>query len=125
MKVVLDASAILALVKREAGWSTVEAHIAEAVVSPVTLAECLGKAGLQGMNPADVHGDLLRTGLSMTQLGAEDVTIVATLWELARKNVSLADRFCLALGLRLRAPILTADRRWRDLGLPVELRFIR
>ncbi|MCW5758623.1 MAG: hypothetical protein KIS90_02485, partial [Phenylobacterium sp.] len=102
MKVVLDASAILALVKREVGWSMVEDHIAEAVVSPVTLAECLGKAALQGMNPGDVHGDLLRTGLSMTHLIAEDVTIVASLWQLARKNVSLADRFCLALGLRLR-----------------------
>lgn len=125
MTVVIDTSAVLALVKREPGWVVVEAQIGDAIMSPVCLAECLGKAALQGLDPTLIHEELLASGLTMQSLDASDVSGVVELWALARKNVSLADRFCLALGLRLSAPILTADRPWRDLGLPVELRYIR
>lgn len=42
-----------------------------------------------------------------------------------RAGLSLGDRFCLALGRRLRAPVLTADRQWAliadDVGVKVEL----
>lgn len=40
-------------------------------------------------------------------------------------GLSLGDRACLALGMSLKVPILTADRRWGDLKLRVTLRFIR
>jgi ribonuclease VapC len=45
--------------------------------------------------------------------------------ETRRTGVSLGDRFCLALARELSLPALTADRRWKDLGLGVEIQLIR
>lgn len=42
-----------------------------------------------------------------------------------RKNVSFADRACLALAIETRLPVLTTDRVWAELGLDVEIRLIR
>jgi PIN domain nuclease of toxin-antitoxin system len=42
-----------------------------------------------------------------------------------RTDVSLGDRFCLALAEELGLPALTADRRWKDLHLSIEIRLIR
>jgi PIN domain nuclease of toxin-antitoxin system len=42
-----------------------------------------------------------------------------------RAGLSLGDRFCLALGRRLRAPIMTAHRQWAliadEVGVKVEM----
>ena len=40
-------------------------------------------------------------------------------------GLSLGDRACLALGLKLGAPILTADRAWVELDLDLEILQIR
>ena len=40
-------------------------------------------------------------------------------------GLSLGDRACLALALRLRLPVLTADRSWTTLNLPVTVTAIR
>ena len=40
-------------------------------------------------------------------------------------GLSLGDRACLALGLYLKLPILTADKLWSNLNLAVEIRLIR
>jgi PIN domain nuclease of toxin-antitoxin system len=42
-----------------------------------------------------------------------------------RKGVSLGDRFCLALALELKLPVMTADRRWAELDIGVDVRLIR
>ena len=42
-----------------------------------------------------------------------------------RAGLSLGDRACLALGAQLGVPVLTTDRSWESLGLPVEVRVIR
>jgi len=43
----------------------------------------------------------------------------------SRLGVSLADRAALALALTRGLPILTADRAWRSLRLPVTIEVIR
>lgn len=40
-------------------------------------------------------------------------------------GMSVGDRLCIALALREGASVLTADRRWRLAGLPVEVVSIR
>ncbi len=41
------------------------------------------------------------------------------------RGISLADRFCIAFAMLRQCPLLTADRPWKDLGLPVDLRMLR
>ncbi len=50
----------------------------------------------------------------------------ARLREITRKaGLSLGDRICLALGEQLDLPVLTADRAWAGLGLPLQVHVIR
>jgi PIN domain nuclease of toxin-antitoxin system len=39
--------------------------------------------------------------------------------------LSLADRACLSQGLRLNLPVLTCDRAWAGLALPLEIQLLR
>lgn len=125
LSLVVDTSALMALVRDEPGADVVESAIGNATASAVIFAECLGKLALLGYDPVGVERRLLKGGLLIAPVDGASVGGVVSLYALARKNVSLADRFCLALGLERNWPIMTADRPWADLGLPVELRFIR
>ena len=40
-------------------------------------------------------------------------------------GMSLVDRACLSLGLRLNLPVLTCDRAWSGLALPLENQLLR
>jgi len=44
---------------------------------------------------------------------------------LSRRKVSFADRVCLGLGLDRQLPVLTGDRAWANLGLPLQIELIR
>ncbi|MDQ3582536.1 MAG: hypothetical protein M3495_13440 [Pseudomonadota bacterium] len=39
-------------------------------------------------------------------------------------GLSLSDRACLALGVRLGLPVLTTDREWQKLALSVQVRAV-
>jgi PIN domain nuclease of toxin-antitoxin system len=125
VSVIFDSSALLALIKQERGADVVAQALSDGVVSPVTFAETLSKAALLGHDPAAAEERLLRAGLTVAVLSLDDLRAVIRLHPFARRDVSLADRFGLALAMERKLPILTADRPWRDLGLPVELRYIR
>lgn len=52
--------------------------------------------------------------------------VAADLWPIAKgKSVSLADRACIALAIDKEATLVTADRGWAELGLSIDLAFIR
>lgn len=125
MTVVIDSSALLALIKKEPGYDRVQDAIDEAVVSPVILAECLGKAARYGLDPVSTEELLLAAGLRLSTVEISDIRLVAQLHARPDRNISLADRFCLALAMRLSLPLVTGDRPWAALSLPIELRFIR
>jgi ribonuclease VapC len=39
--------------------------------------------------------------------------------------LSLADRACLSLALRLNLPVITCDRGWAELALPLRIQLVR
>jgi PIN domain nuclease of toxin-antitoxin system len=123
--VVIDSSALLALIKREPGFERVYDVIDDAVASPVILAETLGKAARFGRDTDATEAMLMGAGLRLSDVDINDIRLVARLHARPGVSISLADRFCLALAMRLSLPVVTADRPWAGLGLPIELRFIR
>lgn len=125
MSVVIDTSALMALIKDEPGAEAVERSLPGALASPVIFAECLSKLANQGYDAEAARDDFLISGLEVPDFTVSDVAGVKALHALASRGVSLADRFCLALALDRRLPVLTADRPWADLGLPIEIRLIR
>lgn len=121
---VLDASAVLAWLQAEAGAEVVDPLFSDAAISAANWSEVLQKAHQKGRS-ADEAADLLKAlGLEVVPLGEEDAAQAAALWRHA-PGLSLADRCCLALGLRYRAPVVTADASWQDLSIGVVVLMIR
>jgi ribonuclease VapC len=129
---VLDASALLAYLREEPGAAVVADAIAEgAAISTVNLAEVLSRVADRGGDPVQLCEELVARGLLEGAIAIEpfltaDVTEVARLRLATRgEGLSLGDRACLALALRLEVPAFTADTAWQDLRTGVELRQIR
>ena len=125
MTVVVDSSALMALVLGEPGADEVAEVLPDALVSTVIYVECLSKLAGRGRDVDLISAQFQASGLQVIDVGLENAARVVSLHALARQNVSLADRFCLALALDRDLPVVTADRPWAKLGLPLELRFIR
>jgi ribonuclease VapC len=115
--VVLDASAILALLKGERGASKVAGVIADASVCAVNQAEVISHYVHLSAPLEDIQAML--GALPYIVVPAND----ALAWEAgglrsvtASAGLSLGDRFCLALAKQLGAPAYTADKVWKDIA---------
>lgn len=129
-RAVLDASALLAYLQDEPGSEYVEKVLDHAAISTVNLAEVLTIAlHRRGQSPSVLRPQLLALGIQPFDFTAQDSVEVAQLWvRTRRQGLSLGDRACLALGKRLGAKVLSAERQadWRRLGLKdVEIETIR
>jgi PIN domain nuclease of toxin-antitoxin system len=125
-KVVLDASAILALLNAEPGSRVVEESLAEAAVSTVNLSEVIAKLSERGMPEAAIRVALEGLGLEVHPFDAVAAFSAGRLRPATRAlGLSMGDRACLALGLSLAAPVLTADGSWKKLKVGVKVRLIR
>ena len=125
-KVVLDASAILALLQRENGADIVEQHLAGAIVSAVNMAEVAAKLTDKGMSDIDVRSVLASLGLEAVDFDIEMAHATANLRASTReKGLSLGDRACLTLAILRNLPTLTADKVWSELDVGVDVRLIR
>ena len=125
MTVVIDTSALMAFIKHEPGGDGVAAQLGDGIVSPVIFAETLGKLAAQGFDAEAVRRDLLAAGLRVETFRLDEVPSVVALQWLANGRISLADRICLALAIDRSLPVLTGDREWSSLGLPLDVRLIR
>lgn len=129
---VLDASALLAFLQGEPGAERVaEALARPAAISAINYAEALGKLADDVETAGELAHRLEAEGfvggvLRVEPVLAEDAPAIASLRRSTRhRGLSLGDRACLALALRLRLPVMTADRTWLGLGLDVEVEAIR
>jgi PIN domain nuclease of toxin-antitoxin system len=123
---VLDASAILALVNDEPGATVVQETLPDAAVSAVNLSEVIAKLSEIGMPPEDIAGALDGLGLVVHDFDREDARTAGMLRPATKKlGLSLGDRACLALAMRLGAPAFTTERGWRSLKLGVKIQVVR
>ena len=129
---ILDASALLAYLYGEEGAATVKDALATGcTISVLNWSEVLSKVADAGDSPRELvaqlkRSQLLGTSLRIEAFNAADAIAVAELRPTTRQlGLSLGDRACLALGQRLRLPVITADRDWQrlegELGASVRL----
>lgn len=124
---VLDASAVLALVHEEPGADVVAGALQGSMLCTANLAEVIGKLTDTGIDARSVTQLLARAGVVLAPLLAEDAELAGALRSVpGGRELSLGDRCCLALTVRSHPPeVLTADRAWADLDLPIRVRLIR
>lgn len=124
---VLDASAVLALIHDEPGADVVASEIDGAVLSTVNLAEVVGKLVDAGVDVTRLRVLIAAAGVRVEPLTAADAELAGALRAIeGGSSLSLGERCCLALAARTVPPeVMTADRAWADLDLPVRVRLIR
>jgi PIN domain nuclease of toxin-antitoxin system len=122
--VVLDASALLAFLGKEPGKERVEAVLARSMMSAVNLAEVVAKAIEKGGTLDQTAAVLSQLPITVAAFTPEDAYLAASL-RAVTKGLSLGDRCCLALGLKMGLPVLTTEGKWLGMGAGVQLEKIR
>ena len=127
-KVVLDASALIALLEAEPGAELVKAHLEGAALVTVNLTEVADYyLKLQGSR-ASVESAIRKLPIAIVPTDfALAIDAAELLLPTRPAGLSLADRHCLALARRLKRVALTADRAWVRVAQAVdaEIKLIR
>lgn len=125
-QIVADASAVLAALKSERFDKIDPARLVGASISAVNFSEVLEQLYADGLTEAQADAAVARLDLSIVAFEEVHARIAAQLRPRTRQaGLSLADRACLALGSRLRCPVVTADRVWASIEVGVEVLLIR
>lgn len=114
--IVLDSSAMLALLFGESGADAVEeaARRDDAVrMSAANYSEVLQKVGQRGGSVDDTRTTIDGLAVGVEPVTVEDAVCAASLWRLG-SGLSLGDRLCLALAERLGCDAYTMDGEWRS-----------
>ena len=126
MTVVLDASALLAYLLQEPGAEVVDGLLSDARMTSVNWAEVVQKSLSAGVEVQGMREELQALGMQVEPFVAADGERAGQLWPLTRQHgLSVGDRACLSLGLRLGLKVVTCDRAWAELPLELEVQVLR
>ena len=128
MSVVLDASAILALIYREPGHDRVTAALPGAVASTVNWAEVVTTLVRRGHPDATTAAEAIRAlGIEVTPFTPHQAVRAGLLWTSTHPaGLSLGDRACLAVAESSTVEaVLTSDRAWAELDTTASVELIR
>jgi ribonuclease VapC len=126
-RIVLDASAILAVIGGEPGAEKLTPDLlARAAGSAVNLAEVQTKLVSRGWTSGQAWEDATSPVREVLPFDEEQARTAGDLVAQTRQlGLSLGDRACLALGIALKAPVYTAEKAWKKLRVGVKIHVIR
>lgn len=125
-RLVVDASAVIALLVGEPFTRFDPERIARASISAVNLTEVLTRLHEIGMPEAEAAEAAARLNLQLVSFDESQAHTAARLRRSTRQaGLSLGDRACLALGQSLGCSVVTADRVWARLRIGIEIILIR
>lgn len=129
-KIVIDASAVVALINREKGFEVVEKYVGNAVISSVNFSEVITVMNRELFKTEEERAEGLKliknTFSNIIEFDSEQAAIAAALDSVTKKyGLSLGDRACLALAKHQKLPVLTADKIWKKSDLKIKVELIR
>jgi PIN domain nuclease of toxin-antitoxin system len=123
---VLDASAIIAYIRRETGWQKVEEALSGASASTVNLAEVGSRLLDLGYTIEDALDTMSSLRLRLVSFDEAQAIAAVRLRPLTSSSgLSLGDRACIALGSILGVPVLTTDKLWATVPVDVQVTLVR
>jgi ribonuclease VapC len=123
---VLDASALIAFLRREPGAEKVADVLPRSCISSVNLAETLGKMVEHGKPLESTSYQIERLRIVVIPFDEEQARIAASLWKQTRRvGMSLGDRACISLALKTSLPAFTTEEIWAMASLGIKLVKIR
>lgn len=125
-RVVLDASAILALIQGEAGSEEVRPLLPRATMSAVNFGETIQRLRRGGMPLETLTQVMTSLVPNPVPFERETAYVAATIHERTRgQGISFGDCACLALAMMLCVPAVTAERKWEKCDVGVDIVRIR
>jgi PIN domain nuclease of toxin-antitoxin system len=117
-KVVLDASALIAYIRKEPGAENIIDLLPYTIMSAVNYAEVATVLSKLDMT-SEIIGNTLKNFISnIIPFDQSQALVTGILQRQTKtKGLSLGDRACIALGIHLQVPIYTADKIWAELEL--------
>jgi PIN domain nuclease of toxin-antitoxin system len=113
-EIVLDSSAVLAVIQTEPGAALVENALPGALMSTVNLAEVITKLTMSGVPVMQARRAVEAIGVKIVNFDTEQAELTGGLRPAtAKAGLSLGDRACLALSRLRGARVLTMDRSWK------------
>lgn len=126
MSVVIDASAVLAVLNGELGTERIEDIPVGGLVSATNFSEVLSKLVDVGLDDDAAIGAFDALMLTVVPIDAAQAKYAGLLRRQTREyGLSLGDRACLALAATRKFPAVTADRVWAKLNLGIKIKVIR
>lgn len=124
---VLDASALLVLLKGEIGGDKVIAALKEgAAISAINFSEVIAKLNESGMPQEAIHEALDSLELDIIEFDMQYAYGAGLLRSATKRlGLSLGDRACLALAQQLNLPAITTDRIWEGVMPDMVVQVIR
>jgi ribonuclease VapC len=126
-RVVLDASAILAVIGGDPGAEKLTPDLlARAVGSAVNLSEVQAKLVSRGWSSEQAWEDATSPVREVVAFDEAQARVAGDLATQTRHlGLSLGDRACLALGIALKVPVYTAEKAWKKLNVGITVHVIR
>ena len=113
IKYILDASALLALLKNEKGSEVVSKNLSSSAISAINLAEVATVLNKIGMQKKEI--ELLFKELDINTLAYDQESAIETgsiRNQTMKQGLSLGDRACLITAKIQKCTALTADKAW-------------
>ena len=126
--IVLDASALIAMLKQELGGDKVAQVIGDSKITAINYAEVISHFCHVGMPITEVDAMLRPLPLVIVSADEKLARLAGHLRTLTSSaGLSLGDRFCLALAQLENLPAWTSDRKWQTIAeaVQVEISIIR
>ncbi len=126
MTIVLDSSALLALLWSEPGSEVVAKVMDEAIISAVNMAEVCSKLADRGIVGVEIHALLSELAVRVVVFDESQAFRTGELRPATRAfGLSIGDRACLALAVSEKLSVITADKAWGNLNLGISITLIR